>query len=158
MLYSLRAKTAALALAVVLTGCTTNVGQKEAFGTLGGAALGGWAGSQIGDGRGQLAAVGAGTLAGALIGREIGVSLDRADRLYMQRTTHQALEYRPSGHTVAWHNPQSGHGGQITPHRAYQRYDGHYCREFQNEIWVGGRLERGYGTACRGPDGSWRIQ
>jgi len=34
---------------------------------------------------------------------------------------------------------------------------GRYCREFQKEIRIGGRLERGYGIACREEDGSWRI-
>ena len=34
---------------------------------------------------------------------------------------------------------------------------GQFCREFQREIEVGGRLERGYGIACREADGSWRI-
>jgi hypothetical protein len=34
---------------------------------------------------------------------------------------------------------------------------GQYCREFQKEIVVGGRVERGYGLACLQPDGSWRI-
>ena len=30
------------------------------------------------------------------------------------------------------------------------------CQE--HEIKVGGRMEQGYGTACRQPDGSWEIQ
>ena len=34
---------------------------------------------------------------------------------------------------------------------------GQFCREFQKEIVVGGRVERGYGLACLEPDGSWRI-
>jgi len=34
---------------------------------------------------------------------------------------------------------------------------GEFCREFQREIEVGGRLERGFGLACLQEDGSWRI-
>jgi surface antigen len=34
---------------------------------------------------------------------------------------------------------------------------GNFCREFQKEIRIGGRLERGYGIACLQEDGSWRI-
>jgi hypothetical protein len=34
---------------------------------------------------------------------------------------------------------------------------GHFCREFQKEIRVGGRVERGFGIACLQEDGSWRI-
>jgi hypothetical protein len=35
---------------------------------------------------------------------------------------------------------------------------GEFCREFQREIAVGGRRERGYGLACLQEDGSWRIR
>ena len=31
------------------------------------------------------------------------------------------------------------------------------CREFQQTIVIGGRLEQAYGTSCQQPDGSWRI-
>jgi hypothetical protein len=33
-----------------------------------------------------------------------------------------------------------------------------YCREFQKQIIIDGKVERGYGVACRQPDGSWKIQ
>jgi hypothetical protein len=31
------------------------------------------------------------------------------------------------------------------------------CREYTAPIRVGGRVAESYGTACRQPDGSWRI-
>ncbi|MBC7908387.1 MAG: hypothetical protein H7Y60_16790 [Rhodospirillaceae bacterium] len=34
---------------------------------------------------------------------------------------------------------------------------GRYCREYQSMMTVGGSAQRGYGTACLQPDGSWRI-
>lgn len=34
---------------------------------------------------------------------------------------------------------------------------GRYCREYQSTLSVGGASQRGYGTACLQPDGSWRI-
>ena len=34
---------------------------------------------------------------------------------------------------------------------------GEFCREFQKEIEVDGRIERGWGIACLMEDGSWRI-
>ena len=49
------------------------------------------------------------------------------------------------------------HGIQYPVVREYQNYQGQYCREFQKDINIGGRIERGYGTACRQGDGSWRI-
>lgn len=34
---------------------------------------------------------------------------------------------------------------------------GHYCREYQQSVVVGGVPRQGYGIACMMPDGSWRI-
>lgn len=33
-----------------------------------------------------------------------------------------------------------------------------YCREFTQTISIGGQLQKGIGTACLQPDGSWQIQ
>lgn len=32
-----------------------------------------------------------------------------------------------------------------------------YCREYTRTIYVGGKPQEGYGTACLQPDGSWQI-
>lgn len=32
-----------------------------------------------------------------------------------------------------------------------------FCREYTRNIFVGGRIGQGYGTACLQPDGSWRV-
>lgn len=130
---------------------------KQAGGTLIGAGLGALAGSQIGSGRGQLAAVAIGALAGAFIGSEIGKSLDKADRLYAQQAQQNA-HVAPIGETIAWNNPKSGNSGTFTPTRdGTDRATGEYCREYQTTINVGGKTESAFGTACRQPDGSWRI-
>ena len=34
---------------------------------------------------------------------------------------------------------------------------GAYCREFQHTVTIGGKTEDAYGTACRQPDGTWKI-
>lgn len=145
------------AMLIGVAACNRDAGRKEQLGTLAGAGLGALAGSQIGGGRGQMAAIAVGTLVGALAGSEIGKSLDRADRLAMQRTTQSALEESRSGQTVAWSNPDSGNSGSVTPQPAYQTSSGQYCREFQQTIVVGGQEESAYGTACRQSDGSWKI-
>ena len=130
---------------------------KQAGGTLIGAGLGALVGSQIGSGRGQLAAVAIGALAGAFIGSEIGKSLDKADRLYAQQAQKKAYA-APIGETIAWNNPDSGNSGSFTPTRdGTNKATGEYCREYQTTVNVGGRTEEAYGTACRQPDGSWRI-
>ena len=130
---------------------------KADIGTGLGAVGGAFAGSQFGSGSGQLVGVAVGTLVGAGIGRSIGSSLDRADMTYFNQTQHRALETGQPGQMLPWSNPQSGNSGTFTPAGYYQNASGQYCREFSQTINVGGATERGYGTACRQPDGTWRI-
>jgi surface antigen len=144
-------------LAVALAACSnTGNGEKEMGGTLIGAGLGGLAGSQIGGGTGQLVATGAGVLLGGLIGNQVGKSLDNADRAEMARAQQTAYA-APVGQQITWNNPQSGHSGTVTPTRDGRDTSGNYCREFQQTINVGGQPQQGYGTACRQPDGTWKI-
>ncbi|MFQ5959595.1 MAG: RT0821/Lpp0805 family surface protein [Alphaproteobacteria bacterium] len=149
----------AIVFAAVLSvaACANEAGPKQTVGTLVGAGLGGLAGSQIGSGTGQLAAVGAGVLLGGLLGSEVGKSLDKADRLYADRSAQQTLESTPTGQTSTWQNPDSGNSGTFTPTQTYQTAQGQYCREYQTTVTVGGQTEEAYGTACRQPDGSWQI-
>ncbi|MBK1669621.1 hypothetical protein CKO28_16400 [Rhodovibrio sodomensis] len=154
----LAAAIVALTAALGLGACEgNNVGPKQTVGALGGAVLGGFLGSQIGGGSGQLWATGAGAVLGALAGSEVGKSLDRADRAYLGQTTQASLEHTRSGETSTWSNPDSGHSGSVTPTRTFQR-NGTYCREFQQSVTIGRASEQAYGTACRQPDGTWKIQ
>lgn len=148
---------AVLLAAAVVAGCGPNGIAKEEAGALIGAGLGGLAGSLIGDGGGQLVAIGVGTMVGAIIGGETGKSLDRADKLALAQAQHDALENGVSGSSTAWVNPDSGNSGEVVPQPAYQQADGTHCREFQQVIVVGGEMESAYGTACRMPDGAWKL-
>lgn len=147
---------AVAATAIVLAGCEGQ-GTKQIGGGLLGGAGGAVAGSQFGSGKGQLVATAIGALAGAFIGSEVGKSLDKADRSAMHRTSHNALETSKTGQTSSWTNPDSGNSGTVTPQRTYQTASGEYCREYQQTVTVGGKTEQAYGTACRQPDGSWKI-
>lgn len=130
---------------------------KQDVGTVLGGVAGGVAGYQFGGGAGKAAATIGGSLLGAYLGREIGASLDRADLAYYNQTSQKALETGQSGQALPWKNPQSGNSGTITPSNYYQTASGQYCREYQQEIIVGGKKQSGHGTACRQPDGSWQI-
>ena len=145
------------AAALSLAACVSDQGNKQTLGTLIGAGLGGLAGSQVGSGTGQLAAIGAGVLLGGLLGNEVGKSLDKADIAYAERNAQETLEYQPSGATSSWVNPDSGNSGSITPTATYQSTGGEYCREYQQTVTVGGEQQSAYGTACRQPDGSWKL-
>lgn len=142
--------------ASLLTACQTS-GPKQTIGGLGGAVLGGLLGSQVGGGSGRLVAVGAGAVLGGLLGSSIGKSLDDTDKLMMERTTQASLEHVQTGQTSTWSNPDSGHAGTITPTKTYQEPGGQYCREYQQTVTVGNEQQEAYGTACRQPDGSWKI-
>lgn len=129
---------------------------KTTAGTVLGAIGGGLLGSQIGGGKGQLIAVGAGTLLGAFIGHQIGESLDKADVDHARRAQERA-HVVPVGQQITWSNPDSGHSGTITPRREGTDTAGNYCREYQQTVTVGGKTEQAYSTACRQPDGTWKV-
>ncbi len=149
---------AAAGLAMAVAGCFGGMQvNKQTVGTLVGAAGGAVAGSQVGKGSGRVAATAVGTLLGAFIGSEVGKSLDRADALYAERAKNAALERNPTGATTAWVNPDSGNQGTVTPTRTVHSDEGVPCREYRTTVTVGGDAVEAYGTACRNPDGTWRI-
>lgn len=141
---------------LLVGGCETS-GPKRMGGALLGAAGGGLLGSQFGSGTGQIAATALGAVGGLLLGSSIGQSLDDVDRLKQNKAAHQAFEMQPSNVSTSWNNPETGNAGRITPTRTYQRGDGTYCREFTQIITEGGKSEQAFGTACRQPDGTWKV-
>lgn len=140
-----------------LGGCASDTfGPKTTIGGLGGAAAGGLLGAASG-GRHRGEKIAAGVIIGGLLGGALGNVLDQRDRELAQRNAQLALETAPTGSSSEWRNPDNGHYGSFTPTRTYQDGSGAYCREYQQTIIVGGERQQGWGTACRQPDGSWRI-
>jgi surface antigen len=140
-------------LALSMTACQ---GENQQAGTLLGAVGGAIIGGALSDHHNGLA-IALGALAGAWAGGEIGKSMDQNDRAAMQATTQQSLEYSESGVASSWLNPDSGYSGTVTPQPAYQADEGQYCREYQQTVTIGGETVDAYGTACRQPDGSWKV-
>jgi surface antigen len=148
---------AALAVAVLVAGCQNgqdDFGPKTGLGAALGAAGGGLLAAATG---GSGTGIAAGVLLGGLAGGALGSALDAQDRRLAAQNSQNALETVPSGTTTTWRNPDSGHSGTLTPTRTFQSSSGQYCREYQQTITVGGKQEESYGTACREPDGAWRI-
>jgi surface antigen len=143
------------ATALALTACTEGR-EKEELGTILGGIGGVAIGSQIGSGSGQIIAAAAGTLLGAFAGRELGKSLDKADAAAAQKA-QSAAHTAPIGQQITWSNPESGHSGTVTPTRQGTDASGNQCREYQSTVTIGGKTEQAYGTACRQPDGSWKV-
>jgi len=147
-----------MAAAVALSGCETlqQSGTKERVGAATGAVVGGLLGSKVGGGSGQLWATGAGVVIGGLLGSEVGRSLDKADMNYLN-AANQRAHSAPIGETVSWSNPDSGNSGSVTPTRDGYSSANRYCREYQQEIIVGGQRESAVGQACQNADGTWDI-
>jgi surface antigen len=148
---------AAVVIVALVAGCQngqSDFGPKTGVGAALGAAGGGLLAAAVGGGGTGIAA---GVLLGGLAGGALGSSMDAQDRQIAARNSQNTLETAPSGTTTTWRNPDSGNSGTVTPTRTYQNSSGQYCREFQQTITIGGQQEQSFGTACRQPDGSWRI-
>jgi len=145
-----------LVLSLLVTGCETMADNPKA--TLGGAtgaAAGGLIAAAAGGGA---AGIVGGVLLGGLVGGAIGNALDQRDKQMAMDAAQRSFESSGTGSATSWNNPDSGNSGSITPTRTYQQASGQYCREYQQTVYIGGEPHESYGTACRQPDGSWKIQ
>jgi len=139
-----------LSVSILLTGCGPV--NNEGVGTVAGGVVGGLLGSQFGGGSGRVAAAAGGALIGAFLGGNIGRTMDKVDRMEMQKT----LETAPVGRAVTWRNPDSGYTYTVKPTRTYYTNQ-QPCREYVTHALIGGRSQQIYGKACRQSDGSWRV-
>jgi surface antigen len=142
-------------VALVTSGCATmEANPKTTVGAVGGGALGGLIAAAAGA---SPAAIAASAVGGILVGGLVGNYLDERDKRMAAEAAQRALETAPTGKPVAWQNPDSGHSGSVTPTKTYQTASGSYCREYQQTVMISGKPENSYGTACRQPDGSWKL-
>ncbi|GLS14485.1 MULTISPECIES: RT0821/Lpp0805 family surface protein [Hydrogenophaga] len=142
----------AVSAALALAGCGTMGGPNEQSGAIVGGVLGGAVGSQVGGGSGRIVATVIGTMIGANIGANVGRSMDANDR---SRAAY-AFETARTGQPTGWVNPDTRNEYNVTPTRTYEQ-NGAPCREYTMHARVGGQPDTVYGTACRQPDGSWRV-
>jgi surface antigen len=128
---------------------------KAVLGSVGGGTAGGviaWAAGA------NPAVIAASVVAGGLLGGYIGHKLDDRDKRMAAEAAQQAFEQNRTGQASSWENPDSGNSGSITPTRTYQIANGQYCREYTQDVYIGGEKHETYGTACRQADGSWKIE
>jgi surface antigen len=147
-------------LGVALTACATakekyEDNPKAVLGTVIGAAAGAGLAAALGGNAGTIVAAGA---AGGLVGGYVGHKLDDRDKRMAAEAAQRAFEHNRTGQASEWQNPDSGNAGSITPTRTYQITNGQYCREYHQEITVGNDQHQAHGTACRQPDGTWKIE
>ena len=138
----------------LLGGCATKMQTGTAIGALTGGALAYGLG-QDSSNKEVWTVLGIGL--GAMIGQNIGQQLDERDRYLMAQTFEHTMEKAPTNASGQWQNPDTGHGGTITPTNTIVT-NGTPCREFTQTVSIGGQMQEAYGTACRQADGSWKIQ
>jgi surface antigen len=107
----------------------------------------------FGQGGGKALAIVGGAVLGGIIGGHLGAQLDENSRRNALIAQNQALS---SGRPSQWHGTQRDTYGSFDPGPVYSTNQG-YCREYNTTITVGSKREKGYGQACRQPDGSWKI-
>jgi surface antigen len=143
---------------LLFSGCAQNVydtTNKASVGTVGGALGGAIIGSQFaGSGQGKLFAGLVGATIGGVIGNKVGARLDAISQQRMHQTLNYALMKGSVGRQYSWNTERAN--GYVILQREYETRRG-YCREFSQVINIGGRPARAFGTACRQPDGQWRI-
>ena len=121
-------------------------------GMLGGA-TGAVLGSTVDKNDGRSAAIVGGAIIGVLVGGAIGQYMDSVD----QNCVGQILEHTPDGRSIAWRNSDNDFAYQVTPKAAFQTGDGRTCRNYVTEVWIDDQQQQVFGTACRQPDGSWKV-
>jgi len=110
-----------LAAALLISGISSHkasANDGQFFGTIIGAATGGFIGSNIGSGDGRLAATAAGTLIGAIIGNEVGSA---SNRDYGYRTVHRPVHKAPVVYRPVYAEPRRApypsHGRKVIVHK-----------------------------------------
>lgn len=98
-----------------------------------------------------------GTILGVIVGAAVGGYLGSLWDDYDRKQAAYALENGRDNKPVAWRNPNTNSENTMTPVRTYYEPAGTPCREFTQTIYIDGKRETGRGTACRQPDGTWRI-
>ena len=94
-------------------------------------------------------AIPTGAALGGVLGGPVGASLTDDDRAAAWNAQVAALN---SGQRRSW---RGDHGvfGFIEPGAA----TGGGCRAYSQTIFIAGRPTHGHGTACKQPDGSWKM-
>lgn len=138
------------AISLALVACEP--GNNTPGATVAGAAAGGLLGAAAFGGSAQWVGIVGGALLGSVVGNQIGKYMDRQDQANMQN----AIVTTPVGSQAQWTNNKTNTTYVVRPVKNYTS-SGRYCREYQTMVTINGKQQKGYGKACRQPDGSWRI-
>lgn len=146
-----------LFLLITIFGCAPGTRTGETIGTITGIVAGAIIGYQVGgDDAAKALGAGVGLAVGGLVGSKLGQMYDKLNREEQQvheSTIESTIKTSKIGEGNQWYNPETGNSGRVIITKQEE-----YCREYQQTIVIGGKEQNAYGTACRQPDGSWKIQ
>jgi len=146
-----------LFILAALFGCAPGTRTGETIGTITGIVAGAIIGYQVGgDDAAKALGAGVGLVVGGLVGSKLGQmydKLNKEEQRVHESTVESTIETSKIGEGNQWYNPETGNSGRVIITKKEE-----YCREYQQTIVVGGKEQTAYGTACRQPDGSWKIQ
>ena len=89
------------------------------------------------------------SMLGGVLAGSVGLGLENSDRVAAYRAQVAALE---SGQRSSWRG-ERGVFGYVEAGASQGS-----CRPFSQTVYVAGRPYTGRGSACRQPDGSWRVE
>jgi|SRR5579872_1887389 len=89
------------------------------------------------------------SMLGGVLAGSVGLGLENSDRVAAYKAQSAALE---SGQRSSWRG-ERGVYGYVEPGAAQGS-----CRPFSQTVYIAGRPYSGAGSACRQPDGSWRVE
>ncbi len=127
----------------------------EVAGTLGGAAIGGYAGAQFGGGLAQTMFTATSVMVGGGIGYIGARMMSQRDQALHNETTHKALASNSPGTPYHWNNPESGHSGMVRTMASYRRSDGTTCQQYRASVVFEDGVASGNGSACMQANGQW---
>jgi surface antigen len=144
-------------LLILSAAVPAHAGDDTILGTGIGAAVGGLFGSQLGHGSGQIVSTGLGVAVGGLIGNEVGQSIENENSSVTYASGSSGY-YSSAPAPIVYQSYSPNYVAPPAPPPTYiDQQAGTYCRQFSQQINIGGRLRESYGVACLQPDGSWRI-
>ncbi len=136
--------------------------RQQSGNTAGGAIVGAIAGGLLGNTISRGPQRGTGTALGAILGGVVGGtighnSLNCEDRSYEIDTYYSGFEAGRPHARYDWRNPRSDAYGYLEVGDYYRDRTGYRCANYTQQIYVHGQPELARGTACRQPDGTWRM-
>jgi len=144
---------------VPLAGCETieketGFNRDTQMGAAGGAAFGGIIAALA---NANPAWIAASVIMGGVAGGALGDYLGKGDSETHVQTNLNAINTLGVGQTATWQDNKSGNSGSTRVDRVYTAANGRSCKAFTETLRTAQKTVTQQGTACKQPDGSWKV-